>query len=683
MPNLRTKTWTSTTPANTEDAQFWEDHLISDNDVDMIHSSVQSVNSITPDVNGDVDLGPIGHTIEDDDGTSMTQQPTMQFVNAEVTNDSVNSKTVVDCKGSKGDKGDAATIAVGTVTTLPAGSSATVTNAGTSSAAVFNFGIPQGQDGTGAVNSVNGQVGAVVLDATDINLDVPISMLSGTMLTVETALHGLNTDKQDKFSTSTGLKLSAANQLSLELLAGENIVLTSTSGAIEISSDGGGMLPYLYITSESGATVSVTDPNSQTITPIGTGTGQWECELASGYGTYVVHSTLGGVDATASVVVDTVKEYHVTDNHYDYTINLTAPSGASVSISDGTETVTGTGSGSYVVHNASSTYTISVSIGGNTKTDTVTSSSTSGQSTSVTIEFGTITVNVDAAFVTAGSSITCVSGGTSCTAQAAASTLIFRVPTTGTWTISGEISGTTYTIDAEVTSLSTTETVSLQTMPILSIPMYGAAGATITWTNTDSSSGTITLDNNGTNTATIKVLPSGSTITFTDTTVAKDTDDLTSNYSKQITLTNTSSSVYVMPDNVLYWYGYDPGKMEQASTANGWHSNFYGNNPPTFNTNDAVIGTSQCAWGTKDVISGHIYATIKGIVASTGSQPLYGYGGHTSAKGTYMSTYDNFYTSAGYNSTSYKKYDGGTITNQYFVLWAAGRSFSTNAVWYE
>ena len=49
----------------------------------------------------------------------------------------------------KGDPGEAATIAVGTVTTLPAGSDATVTNVGTSEAAVFNFGIPKGEDGGG------------------------------------------------------------------------------------------------------------------------------------------------------------------------------------------------------------------------------------------------------------------------------------------------------------------------------------------------------------------------------------------------------------------------------------------------------------------------------------------------------------------------------------------------------
>jgi hypothetical protein len=47
----------------------------------------------------------------------------------------------------KGDKGDAATIAVGTTTTGAAGTSASVTNSGNSSAAVFNFTIPKGDKG--------------------------------------------------------------------------------------------------------------------------------------------------------------------------------------------------------------------------------------------------------------------------------------------------------------------------------------------------------------------------------------------------------------------------------------------------------------------------------------------------------------------------------------------------------
>lgn len=56
--------------------------------------------------------------------------------------------------GSPGAAGTAATIAVGTVTTGAPGSSATIVNAGSSSAAIFNFSIPRGDVGaTGAAVS--------------------------------------------------------------------------------------------------------------------------------------------------------------------------------------------------------------------------------------------------------------------------------------------------------------------------------------------------------------------------------------------------------------------------------------------------------------------------------------------------------------------------------------------------
>ena len=169
MPNLRGKTWTTTTPANVEDAQYWEDHLISDADAAKIGTVILPIggtagqvltkqSSTANDATWEAPASS-GHTIKDEDGVSMTQQPTLQFLNADVTNDSVNSATVVDCKGAKG---DAATIAVGTTTTLSAGSDATVTNSGTSSAAVFNFGIPKGADGADGADGSDGADGVSV-----------------------------------------------------------------------------------------------------------------------------------------------------------------------------------------------------------------------------------------------------------------------------------------------------------------------------------------------------------------------------------------------------------------------------------------------------------------------------------------------------------------------------------------
>lgn len=53
-------------------------------------------------------------------------------------------------QGPPGPAGAAATIAVGNTVTLAPGTSATVTQRGTPAAAIFDFGIPQGQPGTPA-----------------------------------------------------------------------------------------------------------------------------------------------------------------------------------------------------------------------------------------------------------------------------------------------------------------------------------------------------------------------------------------------------------------------------------------------------------------------------------------------------------------------------------------------------
>lgn len=68
----------------------------------------------------------------------------------------------VNIKGQKGDTGLAATIQIGTVTTLPAGGQATVVNVGDENNAVFNFALPQGAQGETAsvylARNSNGEV---------------------------------------------------------------------------------------------------------------------------------------------------------------------------------------------------------------------------------------------------------------------------------------------------------------------------------------------------------------------------------------------------------------------------------------------------------------------------------------------------------------------------------------------
>lgn len=144
MPNLRNRTWRSTDPAVVSDAQFWEDHLISDEDADFIQELKE----------GGVELG--GHTIVNPQGQSMPKESKLKFLNAQVTDDPTNQQTIVD---TRGEKGDSATITIGATTTLPAGSDASVTNVGTSTDAILNFSIPRGADGgTATWGNITGNI---------------------------------------------------------------------------------------------------------------------------------------------------------------------------------------------------------------------------------------------------------------------------------------------------------------------------------------------------------------------------------------------------------------------------------------------------------------------------------------------------------------------------------------------
>ncbi len=75
-------------------------------------------------------------------------------------------------QGPTGPEGTAATVAIGTVSTLPPGSSATVSNTGTTQNAVLNFGIPQGAagpPGSGGTSSTTSGSFAAMYHPTSFN----------------------------------------------------------------------------------------------------------------------------------------------------------------------------------------------------------------------------------------------------------------------------------------------------------------------------------------------------------------------------------------------------------------------------------------------------------------------------------------------------------------------------------
>ena len=114
-------------------------------------------------------------------------------------------------QGEPGAPGTAATVAVGTVTTGAAGSGAAVTNAGTASAAVFNFTIPRGDKGeTGAAGAQGAPGPNEVSESTATALS---GLLKGDGTKVTTAAAGTDyatpeqlDGKQDYISASGILK---------------------------------------------------------------------------------------------------------------------------------------------------------------------------------------------------------------------------------------------------------------------------------------------------------------------------------------------------------------------------------------------------------------------------------------------------------------------------------------------
>lgn len=547
------------------------------------------------------------------------------------------------------------------------------------------------------LNSVDGYVyvctktgGAMVPDAAEWDYVMTLTGGGGGSITVIDNL--ISTSSTDALSANQGRVLNTS-KIDNPSTKSDGQVLTYNGTIQEWEAQnpsGGGMLPYLYIDSEAGATVTVNQPDGTVITPTAAGSGHWECELTGGYGTYVIHSVLSGQgDATQSLSVDTVKEYHVTDTHYDHTVSFVAPSGSTVRIEGGTEIYTLTGTGStqtQAVHSASTSFTVTATMDGNGKPYTFTTPSTTGQTTTIpsgTFDFGTINVSVAADFVTAGSTITCVNGGTSCTPKTAASTLVFRVPTTGTWTISGEVSGTPYSTTATVTDLNTPESASLATTLTLSVDLYSAAQDTVSFTD-DEGVKTVITDTDGHATATIKILPTGKTITFTSS-VALDPDNLDGShyYSKTVSVTTATTDVYVMPDNSLYWYGYT-NNVESMLTSNGWSGGTFS---LAFNTNMATLARTTRKFGgigTTNAVSG---VTKLHFIFRSSDSNINGAVVMDAAK-NYSST--TFYRAYGIgevtpvNAWRHDEFTPTGISNGYIAMWSdSACTVDWAAFWYE
>ena len=181
----------------------------------------------------------------------------------------------------EGPAGGAATITIGSVTTLSAGDPATVVNVGTSSAAIFNFGIPEGP------------VGPMP------DFDVPIHMTS--TLTVDdllTASGGITTTDID-----------ASGDIGVGGTLDVTGLFTPSSGIVAVannsSASAGIVGEFIQDVIAQGSAIPMTSNTALNIASISLTAGDWDIEGVAGAlvtGTTSVAYIQGGSSLTSAVL---------------------------------------------------------------------------------------------------------------------------------------------------------------------------------------------------------------------------------------------------------------------------------------------------------------------------------------------------------------------------------------------
>lgn len=151
--------------------------------------------------------------------------------------------------------GAAATIAAGTATGLAAGSPPTVANSGTSSAAVFDFGIPAGADGA---DGANGHLYAISdrPNTGDFPYTLSIADMSGKVLRADSGTGSSDVVLNIPTAASVNIPIGSAVVIVNIGTGTGNIVFTPASGVTFLST--GTKLPAANGAGAAGASKMVT-----------------------------------------------------------------------------------------------------------------------------------------------------------------------------------------------------------------------------------------------------------------------------------------------------------------------------------------------------------------------------------------------------------------------------------------
>lgn len=229
-----------------------------------------------------------------------------------------------------------------------------------------------------------------------------------------------------------------------------------------------GVLPELYIYSETGSVVTVEDAGGTSIPTSQVGTDHWICEVPD-YGVYTIYSVLSGETTTKSINVDDCMIYTIDDSHFHCNVVVTYPSGvgATCTISGGGETYSAPAlnppdtSYKFVVHGKNTTYTITTNVDGVTKTKTITTGTTLDQTYNVSMPYARVNLTVEAPPITG--TITITDGTTTITKTAMPNITLYL--DLGTWTISGSDGVDPYDTEVVVDDFNVVYEADLSTAP--------------------------------------------------------------------------------------------------------------------------------------------------------------------------------------------------------------------------
>lgn len=200
--------------------------------------------------------------------------------------------------GLKGDKGDAATIQVGTVETLEPSQNATVSNSGTANDAVFNFGIPKGSKGDkgepGAIQTVNGQApdasGNVTIDTATNYSDLEGKpSINGTELTGNRVL----------VATINGQAPNATGEATINTVPGDKAEIDATNKVVATKQDKAIKATITLTTAWTDLTQSISvpgiTPQQNAILDVVTSTGEYETQESEWSKIYKAETYEGGI----------------------------------------------------------------------------------------------------------------------------------------------------------------------------------------------------------------------------------------------------------------------------------------------------------------------------------------------------------------------------------------------------